>query len=151
MHYLRYAKIHENAYDLARANPSDAGIDVKYGPNDGEPQVLPPGGSAVLETGLKFCISHGYMVEIMNRSSMASDGILVGAHVIDAGYQGEILINLHNLNEEEVVIEPGHKIAQAVHKPICASKPIEKEESELFDTMEVFSDRGEGGFGSTGV
>lgn len=162
MDKFQYSKMHENAYNLERANPSDAGMDIRYGPEDGESEIIRPAENKVLETGLKFQIPHGYMVEIMNRSSVATDGLVVGAHVIDSGYEGEVLINMHWVSEYEHwvshetsraaphKIKPGDKIAQAVLKPISTAEPTEIDESELYEDVEVHSDRGEGGFGSTG-
>ena len=69
-----------------RANPSDAGLDLVYNPEDDTVDVLniPPGASVLLQTGCRFAIPHGYMMEIKNRSSWAAKRqLLVGACVVD--------------------------------------------------------------------
>ena len=70
---LEYARTHPTAYDPQRANPSDAGLDVFYSPENQQQAVsLNPGESRVIPTGLRFGIPHGYMLEVKNRSSVAA-------------------------------------------------------------------------------
>ena len=91
------------------------------------------------------------MVQVMNRSSVASKlGLLVGAHVIDAGYEGEIFINLHNVSNVTQEVEHGQKIAQLVMMPIITFRLCEEEEEDLYYENIVMTDRNAGGFGSTG-
>ena len=83
-----------------RANPSDAGLDVFYCPKDLKVSVasIKPGENQLLPTGLKFGVPHGYMLQVCNRSSMgAKRSLVVGAHIIDSGYAGEVFIDLHNI------------------------------------------------------
>jgi len=88
------------------------------------------------------------MLEIKNKSGIASSRqLLVGACVVDAGYDGEIFVNLHNMSPETQVIEAGQKIAQAVLVPvvICGVEEVKE------DSLNGRSTRGVGGFGSTGL
>ena len=90
------------------------------------------------------------MLEVKNRSSVASKrSLLVGACVIDSGYNGEVKINLHNVGEEPQVLNPGDKIAQLVMVPVVHFR-VAKTDDVLYDDHITISDRGAGGFGSTG-
>ena len=148
---LEYAVMHENVTHPQRSNPSDAGLDIFFSPQDGKQVRVFPGQSIVLETGLKFGVPHGYMLEVKNRSSVASKrSLLVGACVIDSGYAGEVKINLHNVGEEPQLLQPGDKIAQVVMVPVVHFRPSLTDAEELYSDGITISDRGAGGFGSTG-
>ena len=147
---IEYTTLHDNVTLPKRANPSDAGLDIHFSPEDGKLVRVFPGQSVVLETGLKFGVPHGYMLEVKNRSSVASKrSLLVGACVIDSGYNGEVKINLHNVGEEPQVLNLGDKIAQLVMVPVVHFR-VSKTDDVLYDTPITISDRGDGGFGSTG-
>ena len=147
---IEFTTLHDNVTLPKRANPSDAGLDIHYSPADGKLVRVFPGQSVVLETGLKFGVPHGYMLEVKNRSSVASKrSLLVGACVIDSGYNGEVKINLHNVGEEPQVLNPGDKIAQLVMVPVVHFR-VAKTDDVLYDDPITISDRGAGGFGSTG-
>ena len=152
---LKFAKLRPEAKLPVRAHPTDAGMDIFYCCN-GDPISklyntkefwIPKRESRVLPTGIKVEVPEGYMLEIKNKSSIASKRqLLVGACVIDSGYDGEILINLHNTGNANQVIKSGEKIAQAVLIPIvCCSV-----EEAHPDDLNRGSTRAEGGFGSTG-
>lgn len=151
---LEYAKVRESSKSPTRSNPSDAGMDVYYCSDNEDVVAIPPLGKVTLGTGLRFSIPHGYAMEIKNRSGMASKkGLIVGAHLIDPGYEGEVKIDLHNVSNQMQVVKPGDKIAQFVVYPIVHVRMIEREEDALYENEEhpiVISDRGDGGFGSTG-
>ena len=89
-------------------------------------------------------IPAGFVGLIRDRSSMGKRGITTLAGVVDAGYRGEVLVMLHNLNEESIEFEAGSKIAQMLILPVSTAPVVEVE--ELAD-----SDRGERGFGSSGT
>ncbi len=148
---IEFTTLHDNVTLPKRANPSDAGLDIHYSPSeDGKVVRVLPGQSVVLETGLKFGVPHGYMLEVKNRSSVASKrSLLVGACVIDSGYNGEVKINLHNVGEEPQVLNPGDKIAQLVMVPVVHFRASHSGDS-LYDDPITISARGAGGFGSTG-
>jgi len=148
---LEFQKIHPGAHTPDRANPSDAGLDVFYSPEaatSGKDVV--PGGSVILGTGLKFGVPHGYMLEVKNRSgNAAKKSLLVGACVIDSGYDGEVFINLHNVGNVPQRIQPGMKIAQVVLTPVVHFRASERTEGSLYDYPMTISNRGAGALGST--
>jgi len=135
-----------------RANPSDAGLDVFYCPND--PTVtmvkIEPGKNMMLGTGLKFGIPHGYMLQVCNRGSMgAKRSLVVGAHIVDSGYDGEVFIDLHNIGTETQFIEKGAKIAQLILVPVVHFRVREDESGLLYGEGITMSNRGDGALGST--
>ena len=150
---LEYSLIHPTANHPSRANPSDAGLDVRYSPppNDLHKAVsIMPGVSKILPTGLRFGIPHGYMLEVKNRSSVAAKrSLLVGACVIDSGYDGEVFINLHNVGHMTQTIEAGTKIAQIVMVPVVHFRASERIDGELYQYPITMSRRGTGALGST--
>tara|TARA_Y100000310_G_C20334009_1_gene646598 strand:- start:3 stop:473 length:471 start_codon:yes stop_codon:yes gene_type:complete len=152
---LKFYRLRDSAKLPIRAHPADAGMDVFYCPNgDGLGKLyetddfwIPPNESRIIPTGLKVEIPEGFMLEIKNKSGIASKRqLLIGACVVDPGYDGEIYINLHNVGSETQIIKPGDKIAQAILIPIvrCAVEEVFK------DDLNLYSSRGGGGFGSTG-
>ena len=148
--YIEYFKTREIAQAPRRANPSDAGMDLAFAPDSGEPATIRPGESMICATGLKFGVPHGYMLQIMNRSSVAARrSLIVGAHVVDAGYDGEVFINLHNVGQDVQVVQPGERIAQAVLIPVVHASPVEYEWDDLYSRVKVHSSRGDGALGST--
>lgn len=147
---IEYAKTRDDVKTPTRSNPSDAGMDLYYCPEAPEVVMIPPLGKAVLETGLKFAIPHGFAMEIKNRSGTSSKkGLVVGACLIDPGYEGEIKIGLHNISQVPQTIEPGDKLAQFVIYPVVHVGLRERKEEELFEEHMVMSNRADGGFGST--
>ena len=149
---LRYEKVRLGAKEPVRSNPSDAGLDVFYCPSpENGPLMIQPGQSVVLQTGLRFEVPHGFMLEVKNRSSMASKKhLLVGACVIDPGYSGEVFINLHNVGTQPQLISVGDKIAQLVLIPVYHFECQEAPADTIYNRPVCISSRGEGGFGSTG-
>ena len=132
----------------ARSNPSDAGLDV-YAFLE-EPIEIAWGESAIIPTGLKFGIPHGYMIEVKNRSSVAAKkGLVVGACVIDSGYEGEVFINLHNISRTTQKLFHGDKIAQLVMVPVVHFYPKEIVIDALYRHDITISNRGDGSLGST--
>jgi len=148
---IEYHRTHFNSHPPTRGNPSDAGLDVYYSPKTREPVIIKPGQSVILPTGLKFGVPHGYMLEVKNRSSVASKrSLIVGACVVDSGYDGEVFVNLHNIGNEEQVIEPHAKIAQVVMTPVVSFRAMETSNPDLYDWYPItISDRGDGALGST--
>jgi len=137
-----------------RAHQMDAGMDLFYCPNgekklyDSKDFFIPPKESRLLSTGIKVEVPYGYMLEIKNKSGIAHKRqLIVGACVVDPGYNGEVYVNLHNIGAETQMIRSGDKVAQAILIPIVHCK-VEEVESDEF--LNFHSKRGEGGFGSTG-
>ena len=150
---LEYHSLPWCKHKPVRANPSDAGLDLKYNPDVGsQPVSIEPGQSMILGTGLKFGVPHGYMIQIMNRSgNAAKKQLIVGACVVDSGYDGEVFVNLHNIGTERRSVVPGDKIAQAVVIPIAPVRFLETTNDNLYDWSPItISNRGDGALGSTG-
>ena len=148
---LEYVALPHMQHPPTRANPSDAGLDLCFTPAGGSEVVLTPGSSAVLSTGLRFGIPHGYMMQIMNRSGNAAKRhLFVGACVVDSGYDGEVFVNLHNMGTEDQVIRPGDKIAQGVVIPVVPVRFMKTNADSPYWYPITISDRGDGSLGSTG-
>ena len=149
---IEWCRPHFNVHPPSRANPSDAGLDIHFSPADRESVTIAPGDRAILSTGIRFGIPHGYMLEVKNRSSMASKrSLIVGACVVDSGYDGEVFVNLHNIGKKVQIINAGDKIAQAVVIPVVPVRFLETKNDNLYDWSPItISDRGAGALGSTG-
>ena len=145
---VKVYKIRENAKIPVRAHRPDAGMDIFFNPEKETVISIPPGASAILETGIKMEVPEGHMIQIMNKSGIASKRqLVVGACVIDRGYNGEIFINLQNIGTKTQALESGSKIAQAVCVPISCPEVQLISEDAIYDSP---TSRGAGGFGSTG-
>ena len=149
---LEYHSLPWCKHKPVRANPSDAGLDLRYNPEEYWPAKIEPGQSMILGTGLKFGVPHGYMIQIMNRSgNAAKKQLMVGACVVDSGYDGEVFVNLHNIGKKAQIINVGDKIAQAVVIPVVPVRFLETKNDNLYDWSPItISDRGAGALGSTG-
>ena len=127
-----------------RANEGDAGLDLRAA----EPALLGPGERASIGTGVAVEIPSGHAGLVLPRSGLAlRHGIsMVNAPgLIDAGYRGELRVLLLNTDRgSEFEIEPGDRIAQLLVTPFAALEPVEAVELTA-------SDRGERGFGSSGI
>ena len=149
---IQYHRVREDAVRPTRGHPSDAGLDVYYCPADFSTMAcrLDPGETALLETGLRFEVPHGYMLEVKNRSSVAAKrSLIVGACVIDSGYGGEVFVNLHNIGNETQYVERDTKIAQLVMLSVVPFRAWENTGGELYEYPVTISARGEGALGST--
>ena len=128
----------------AYATPLSAGVDLKA--NLSEAITLKPLERSLVPTGLFLAIPAGYEAQVRPRSGLAAKhGITVlnSPGTIDADYRGEVKVILVNLSPEPFVIEPGERIAQLV---VARCEQVSWEEVERLDETE----RGAGGFGSTG-
>ena len=125
--------------------PGDAGMDLKA--NISEPIVLKPGERQLIPTGLHTLLPEGYELQIRPRSGLAlKDGIscLKTPGTIDQSYTGDIGVILINLGQNNFIVNPGDRIAQGVICPV-----IQVEFAEVLKLDET--QRGTGGFGSTGI
>ena len=87
---VRTFKMRENAKLPVRAHTTDAGMDFFFAPKDNAPLLVHPGHSCLLETGVKVEVPEGHMLQIMNKSGIASKrSIVTGACVVDRGYDEE--------------------------------------------------------------
>jgi dUTP pyrophosphatase len=148
---LEYVRVRENVEPPVRANPSDAGLDLVFNPEDGKEVVLKAGDTALFQTGYRFGIPHGYCLEVKNRSGVASKRqLIVGACIIDPGYDGEVFVNLHNIGKDTQFITAGTKIAQVVMYPVVHFKAFEKHDKDLYNYYPMaMSNRKDGALGST--
>lgn len=139
---------HGEGLDLpAYETPGSAGMDLRAAIADGDRLMLRPGKRALVPTGLIFEIPRGYEAQIRPRSGLAfKNGItcLNTPGTIDSDYRGEVQVLLINLGEEKFVIERGMRIAQMVIAPVVQAVVAETE-------LATVTDRGIGGFGSTGL
>ena len=138
--------INKSSYPTpAYATDKSAGMDLKA--NITEPVTLGPLERAMIPTGLYIALPDGTEAQVRPRSGLAAKfgiSVLNSPGTIDADYRGEIGVCLINLSTENFVVHPGERIAQMV---ISKHEQIEWEEvTELSET-----DRGVGGFGSTGI
>tara|TARA_Y100001973_G_scaffold96095_1_gene150400 strand:+ start:818 stop:1273 length:456 start_codon:yes stop_codon:yes gene_type:complete len=145
---LRAFKTRPSAKEPVRAHRWDAGMDFFFAPENEKPALIESGQSAVLQTGMKVEVPRGYMLQIMNKSGVASKrSLLAGACVVDHGYTGEIFINLHNVGQEVQIIEPGTKLAQGVFIQVHNFELELVKEDNIYGTI---TERGDGALGSTG-
>lgn len=149
MDTLKFCKVRD-VKAPGKAHPEDAGFDF-FIPNDFAPCHLAPGEDVLIPSGVKVIVPEGYALIAMNKSGVATKQKLrVGAAVVDAGYRGEVHIHLFNdgPSDSEVELTPGMKIVQFVLVQIGTHQA---EEISVDDYAGYDSERGEGGFGSTGV
>jgi dUTP pyrophosphatase len=148
---IEFAKQRESIKTPSRTNPSDAGLDI-YADLQEDVEIS-PGGNQMIPTGLRFGIPHGYMLQVCNRGSMgAKRSLIVGAHIIDAGYDGEVFIDLHNIGDTKQIIKGEDKIAQVILVPVVHFRTMEAQAGELYGTGEktiAISTRGEDSLGSS--
>jgi len=138
--------INKSAYPTpAYATEQSAGMDLKA--NITESVTLGPLERAMVPTGLYIALPKGFEAQVRPRSGLAAKrGITVlnTPGTIDADYRGEIKVILVNLSNDPFEIVPGERIAQMV---VARHETVEWEEVEILDDTE----RGAGGFGSTGL
>ena len=151
---LQYHMLRGSNYPPLRANPSDAGLDLRLAPSEESESalIITPGESILVPTGCIFGIPHGYMMEIKNKSGIAHKRqLLVGACVVDSGYEGEVFVNLHNIGTEAQILSPGDKVAQAVVVPVVHARFVESATPDVYGWYPItISNRGDGALGSTG-
>ena len=126
------------------ATEKSAGMDLKA--NVTEPITLGPLDRAMIPTGLFIALPDGTEAQVRPRSGLAAKhgiSVLNAPGTVDADYRGEIKVILVNLSNEPFTINPGERIAQMV---IARYEKVEWNEVETLDE----TDRGTGGFGSTG-
>ena len=137
--------VNRSAYPTpSYATEKSAGLDLKA--NIDEPVTLLPLERRLVPTGLYMALPEGTEAQVRPRSGLAAKyGITVlnSPGTIDADYRGEVKVILVNLSHDPFVINPGERIAQMV---VARYEQVEWEETDVLDETE----RGAGGFGSTG-
>jgi dUTP pyrophosphatase len=138
---------HGRGLDLpARQSPGAAGVDLIAALGASETITLPPGGRAIVPCGFAMALPVGHEAQVRPRSGLAAKHgvtVLNAPGTIDADYRGEVKVILINHGSEPFTIKRGERIAQLVVAPVSA---VAFEERETLDE----TDRGSGGFGSTG-
>jgi dUTP pyrophosphatase len=138
---------HSEGLELpAYATRHAAGLDLRAAVPEDAPLTLPPGGRALVPTGLAIALPEGFEAQVRPRSGLALKfGVtcLNSPGTIDADYRGEVGVILANLGAEPFTIRRGDRIAQMV---VARYERITWEEAVTLDG----TDRGAGGFGSTG-
>jgi dUTP pyrophosphatase len=138
---LKVKKLHEDAVIPFYAKEGDAGFDLVTT----EKVTLPPHSWGKVSIGLAFELPEGYELQIRNRSGVTSKtGLRVQLGTIDSGYRGEVAVMVDNPFDAPLTIEKGFRIAQGVVNKLPNVRIIEAEELGT-------SQRGTGGFGSTGT
>ncbi len=137
--------VNRSAYPTpSYATEKSAGMDLKA--DITEPVTLEPLERAMVPTGIYIALPDGTEAQVRPRSGLAAKfgiSVLNAPGTIDADYRGEVKVILVNLSNEPFTVNPGERIAQLV---VARYEKVEWDEVEVLDDTE----RGEGGFGSTG-
>ena len=141
---VKVKKLDPRAVLPSRGSPFSAGADLRACMD--APVTVAPGETVFIHTGLTAEIPEGYAGFVFARSGLASKQGLAPANkvgVVDSDYRGEYMVALHNHAAAPVTVNPGDRVAQLVILPVMLADFVEAD--ALTDTQ-----RGEGGFGSTG-
>jgi dUTP pyrophosphatase len=143
---LKFVKCHPEAVSPIYNYPTDSGFDL----HSTESVGIPPLSRMIVGTGLKFNIKDGFEIQVRPKSGLAlKQGLTVlnTPGTIDSGYDGEVKVILYNSTQDTLKIQKGQKIAQACVCPVVNGKWINP--LEIFEISK--KDRGDNGFGSTGI
>lgn len=151
---IEFSKVHPDVPTPRRAHPTDAGVDltawsIDTGDEQGtdwETDVISPGVSRVFGTGVRVAVPEGYVGLLFARSSLGVKrrlDVANGTGVIDAGFRGEVKVCLRNTGRSHARLERGERVVQMVVVPCDLEEWVEV--AHLDNT-----ERGEGGYGSTG-
>lgn len=147
---LRFSKVRD-VKNPVRGTENSAGIDF-FIPNDHPITTVPAGAQINIPSGIHLdLIGSGledYALVFFNKSGVATKkNLQVGACVVDADYQGEVHLNVMNVGELDQILNPGDKIVQGILLPVEYDMVEEIPFADLYDRT---TQRGDGGFGSTG-
>jgi dUTP pyrophosphatase len=143
---LGYVKLNDDAVEPKYNYDGDSGFDL-YSTED---VTIPPFGRVLIPTGLSFDIKDGYEIQVRSKSGLAlNQGLMVlnSPGTVDNSYTGEVKVILFNVNNHQVKINKGMKIAQAVLTSVVNGKWVQLNKLNGINDK----DRGDKGFGSTGV
>jgi dUTP pyrophosphatase len=141
---IHYLKHHEGLPPIRRHTSGSSGFDIQAA-CAGE-VVVPPGEAALVPAGFELSMPVGYEAQVRPRSGLAAKcriGLLNSPGTVDSDYRGEVSVVLYNFGAAPFVVRRGDRIAQLV---VCRLPRVELIEDDTLDTTE----RGPGGFGSTG-
>lgn len=132
-------------YVLEKGKESDSGYDLRLQAiKDKENNVIESLETVLIHTGVYLELPDDIEVQLRPKSSLSSKGLLVHFGTVDSGYRGELLVAMTNLNKDKVEFEYNRKIAQIVFNKKTGV------DLEKVNEINKETDRGEGGFGSTG-
>ena len=143
---IKVELVHEDAVLPKYAYPSDSGFDL----HATEEVIIGPFGRALIPTGLKVSFEEGYEIQVRPKSGLAiKQGLTVlnTPGTVDQGYTGEIQVIVFNTNNTTVTIPKGMKVGQGVLCPVVQGKYVSVEQVGQVEDK----DRGNNGFGSTGI
>lgn len=141
---LKFERVVPGVPEPIYQHAGDSGFDLCSA--DSMDVILAPGERRLFRTGLRFQIPEGYELQVRPRSGLAVEyglTVLNAPGTIDSGYRGEVRVPLINLGKEPVCIWFGMRIAQAVLAPVAKAELVE-------GFVANDTERGDGGFGSTG-
>jgi dUTP pyrophosphatase len=144
--FVEVELVHEDAVFPKYAYPSDSGFDL----HSTQDLTIGPFGRILVPTGIKVSFQEGYEIQVRPKSGLAiKQGLTVlnTPGTVDQGYTGEIQVIVFNTNNYTVMIPKGMKVGQAVLCPVINGKYVR---FEKVDTLNE-KDRGNNGFGSTGI
>jgi dUTP pyrophosphatase len=143
---LGFIKLHPDAITPKYNYETDSGFDL----HSVEEIVIPPFGRALIPTGIYFDLPQDFEIQVRSKSGLAiNQGLMVlnSPGTVDEGYTGEIKVIIFNTNQSEFKIEKGMKVAQAVVARCVTGRWV-----NLVEVNQIKEkDRGENGFGSTGI
>jgi len=143
---LGFTKLHPDAVEPIYNYESDSGFDL----HSTEEIIVPPFGRVLVPTGISLDINDGFEVQVRSKSGLAlKQGLMClnSPGTVDNGYTGEVKAIIFNTNNEPFTITKGMKVAQAVLCPVVNGKWVNLVQKETINEKE----RGENGFGSTGI
>jgi dUTP pyrophosphatase len=143
---LRYINTNEDVLEPKYEYQTDSGFDLR----STEELVVKTGERVLVGTGLSFDIPDGYEIQVRSKSGLAlKQGLMVlnSPGTVDFGYNSEVKVIIFNTSKEDVVINLGQKIAQAVLCPVVCGKWVNLIKTDKLDEK----DRNNNGFGSTGI
>ena len=137
---LKIERLTTTAKLPTRGHYNDAGLDIYAD----ETVILKAGEYRIIKTGLKMAVPDNYVALVWDKGGLAKNGIHTMAGVIDAGYRGEININVINFSQHEYEIKQGQKFAQILIQPISLCQIVEEKINDQ-------TSRGTDKHGSTGL
>ena len=143
---ISYKKLSVDTMTPQYAYNMDSGFDL-YSTED---MVLPPFGRALVPTGIRFDIGEGFEIQVRSKSGLAlKQGLMVlnSPGTVDEGYTGEVQVIIFNTNKEPFQITKGMKVAQAVLSKCFSGRVVNLVKVDKINDK----DRGDNGFGSTGI
>lgn len=133
--------VETGAYVPERAHKTDAGLDVRARHN----RLVKAHGSALIHTGLHVQLPHNTAGLLVSKSGLNVKHGITSTGLIDEGYTGEIMVKLYNHSDESYLVHAGDKISQLVVIPVLY------EDIHFRDSLDENTERGQSGFGSTGL